>query len=1043
MNLNLKKVGILFFVSLLFSKLSFSNNTVLFEENNGQVKLKSVLFEAKLPGLCIWIGEKGITYNFYKVITIDSLTLTPFQKKANTLQIDWFRSEMLLKNANISTKNLLKKNKTQFTNSYLKANNTTTTHLFEELYFTNVYEGIDWRLYIENNQIKQEFIVQPFANPNLINLQYVSTGNIDVKEKEIKLTNALGVFTEGKLLCYQTNQNNIINANYVYSKQFKKINNTTINYYDVKINTKKYDNSKPLVIDPILQWSTFYGGSADEDAHTIYSDGVNTWVAGHSLSFNFPTQDPGFPSFYQGSNSGGFGDAFISKFSANGNLLWSTYFGGTGSDEALSIFSNGTNVWVGGFTNSTNFPVLNPGAGAFFQSTLTALSDAFILKFNTNGQLLWSTYCGGINSEYIAALHVNNNELYVGATSNSSNYPFLSSGTFTQSYLGGNDGVVMKFNANNNLVWSTFIGGTGNDIISGIQTNSTSIFISGYTNSTNYNLLNAGGGAYYQSTLGGSFDGFITKFSLSGVMQSSTYFGGSGNDRYNGLTLNNDFLWLVGTTTSTNLPVLNPGGGAFYQGTVSAFGEIFLNKFDLAGVLKWSTYYGGNLDDFGISITGDGKNVFVGGYTNSNNNFTLNPGNASFFQGTSGGFYEALILQFDSASICKWASYFGGNSNDYINALHCDVNKIYVTGYTQSVSFPLLNPGSGAYYVTTNTGGLEAFVTKFNNCNNPVPIATVNTPLCIGAAINFTANTFFGASYQWFGPLGFTDFSQYPVIPNATASNAGNYTLITSLPGGCASATSVSVTVNNSPTVSINSPTAICLGDNLVLNGSTASSYSWTGVSSFTSSIQNPTIAATSTLNAGVYNLLVSNAFGCTNSTSLNIIVNPLPIAFALSTNSSVCIGTNINLIGSGGVLYSWTGPFSFSSNVQNQTINNVNTLQQGYYVLTVTDANNCKKSDSTFVAVSVCTSINQKDNSVGLINLYPNPAINEVNVTCKLPNINSAKILILNMEGKRISSQNYSPKIAVDALPAGLYLLKIEIENKEIYKEKFLKINN
>lgn len=1043
---NFKKYLFLFFLCVFIYKNISSKNPITFEENNGQFSAfkgsssNKLLFEANLPGLCIWVTEKGLTYNFYKTTITDSVTLAPQLKKQANKIINWYRSEMLLQNANIGMQNVTRKNKLEEQKNYIRGNNFSPiqANLFEELYFTNIYEGIDWRLYVENNQIKQEFIVQPLANPNLINLEYVTTGNIDIKNNEIKLVNALGIFTEGKLLCYQTNKNNVVKASYSCLKQSLQAN--LIKHYTVIVKADKYNVNQPLIIDPILQWSTFYGGTSDEDAHTVYNDGVNTWLTGHSQSFNFPTLNPGSGAYYQGSNAGGAGDAFVSKFSTNGNLIWSTYFGGSGNDEALSIFSNGINVWVGGYTNSTDFPLSNPGGGAFYQNTLSALSDGFISKFTTTGQLIWSTYCGGSNTDYVSALHVNNNELYVGATSNSSNYPLLSSGTFTQSYTAGNDGVIMKFNASNNLVWSTFIGGSGNDLISSIQTNSTSIFINGYTNSTNYNILNAGGGAYFQGSSAGGYDGFITKFSLNGTMLWSTYFGGTSTDKYNSLVLDNNFVWLVGTTSSTNLPVFNAGGTSFYQPTNSAFGDIYLTKFDLTGVLKWSTYFGGNVDDYGTLITSDGKNVFVGAYTNSTNNYTLNPGNGSFFQATNAGFYDCFMMQFDSSSTCKWATYFGNISNDYINGIYSDVNNIFITGYTQSVSLPLANPGSGAYYQATNGGSLDAFISKFKNCNNPVPIATVNSPLCVGGNLSLTSNTFAGATYQWFGPQSFNTSVQNPTINNITTNNSGNYSLIVNVPGGCGQGTFISVTVNSLTAVTATNNGPVCAGSSLTLSGSSAVLYSWVGVNSFTSSIQNPVIINTSTLNSGNYTLVATDVNGCTNSATITVIILPLPV-ISITINTLVCVGSAINMNGGGGQTYNWYGPNSFTATTQNPSIVNTTTINQGYYALTITDANGCKKSDSLYVLVNLCNTINELVPNVNL-RLFPNPVTDILYLNGELLSADNLYISIFNIEGKKIVHQKYVSQLNLSTLTEGVYLLKIELDFKTIFSKKFTKSN-
>lgn len=1041
---NTLKYLLLFLSFLSLHCFSYNKSPILFEENNGQLpelsgSANKILFQANLPNLSIWVTEKGLIYNFFQVKNSLGPNAPVIERASSKQQIDWFRSEMLLKGAVISSKNLIKKGKANFENRYIKEKNANQiqTNLFEELYFINVYQGIDWRIFIENNQVKQEFVVQAHANSKLINLEYISTGNIDVKEQEIKISNKLGVFTEGKLICYQENKD--VKAKYNYTKSFSGNGQNRISHYSVNITTEKYNENEKLVIDPILQWSTFFGGGSDEDAHTIYSDGLNTWVAGHSQSFNFPTLNPGSSAYYQGSNAGGFGDAFILKFSSTGALIWATYFGGTQNEEVLSIFSSGSNVWVAGYTNSTDFPVLNPGGGAFYQGTMAGVSDAFILKFNTSGVLNWSTLVGGVNADYFSALQFKNNELYVAGVSSSTNFPVVNAGTFFQNYSAVNDGVVLKFNASNSLVWSTYIGGSGNDNINTIQANATHIFIGGYSNSPNFNALNSGG--YFQNSITGNYDAFVSKFALNGTLSWSTFFGGENMDKVNSLTLDNNSLWITGTTSSTTLPVFNAGGTSYFQATNSGFSDGFIAKFNLTNTnLKWSSYYGGSSNDLFTCIANDGANVFISGYTNSTNVPVLNPGGGSFYQNSNLGFYDGTVLQFDTSCTRIFASYFGDFSNEYIDGIACDGNKILTTGYTQSNFLPTLIP-SGSYSQTINSGGVDVLISVFKNCNNPTINATVNSPVCSGSSINFSATTISGANYQWFGPLSYFSSSQNPVITNCNTLQTGNYSVILSLPAGCSSATSVSVSVNPSPNLSLSYNNPVCNGDTIKLYSNTMSSYTWTGVSGFTSNIQNPIVINANSLNAGGYSLTALSSNGCSGSGSVNVVVNNLPVA-SITTNTNVCVGANINLSGSGGVAYNWQGPNNFNASSANQTIANVTSVSQGYYILTVTDINNCKKSDSVFVSVSPCTKIFESNDSNFGIDIHPNPTFNTLYLHSENKNLSDYSLTIINSIGQKVIVEKNASQINVNHLSNGIYIVLVERGDKTIFLKKFVKTN-
>jgi gliding motility-associated-like protein len=272
----------------------------------------------------------------------------------------------------------------------------------------------------------------------------------------------------------------------------------------------------------------------------------------------------------------------------------------------------------------------------------------------------------------------------------------------------------------------------------------------------------------------------------------------------------------------------------------------------------------------------------------------------------------------------------------------------------------LWSTGQTGPSIAVNSGGVYTVsVTDIHNCLPAVQSATVaiapipsapsvtsNSPVCEGSSLNLFASSVAGATYSWTGPNGFTSSLQNPVINNATAANAGSYAVTVTV-GQCTSTSATTSVVINAipatPVVSNNSP--VCEGTNLNLTASLVSgaSYSWTGPNNFSSSTQNPGIINAGSMNAGTYFVTVT-ANGCTStSASVNAVVNMLPSAPIVSTNSPLCNGSSIYLMAGTmtGASYSWTGPNGFTSSLQNPTITNAGTTASGSYSVTAT-VNGC-----------------------------------------------------------------------------------------------------
>ncbi|GIV42551.1 MAG: hypothetical protein KatS3mg034_1861 [Vicingaceae bacterium] len=313
------------------------------------------------------------------------------------------------------------------------------------------------------------------------------------------------------------------------------------------------------------------------------------------------------------------------------------------------------------------------------------------------------------------------------------------------------------------------------------------------------------------------------------------------------------------------------------------------------------------------------------------------------------------------------------------NCGECNVHPTSSTNYGCN-GFPGYNYGGVNTLVGTPNGEVcvdRVVLTICYGPANPNPGTASVSPntICSGQSVTLTASGYVGTFQQWqISTDGGVTWSNIPGATTPTytygplTSNACFRSRITSC-NQTVYSNMVCVTVNPlpSPTASSNSP--ICAGQTLNLTGGPngMSSYSWTGPNGFSSNLQNPSIPNATTAASGTYTLTVTNGFGCSASTTTNVVVNPLPNPNP-SSNSPICAGQTLNLFSAGGFTsYSWTGPNSFSSNVQNPSIPNATTAASGTYTVTVTGSNGCTNSASTNVTVNPVPSVSVANDTVCL----------------------------------------------------------------------------
>jgi hypothetical protein len=597
---------------------------------------------------------------------------------------------------------------------------------YAKVTYENVYPGVDLVYYgTQGGQLEYDFVVSPGADAKAIGLEIgTQESSPRVNKKNLRIS------TEGDLMVSTGDGELQFHKPVIYQQSRKGGPRTAIQgryvlsaSNQVHFAVGSYDHTLPLVIDPVLVYSTYVGGSGGDVGYGIAVDAnLDAYITGGTNSSNFPTAAALGSSAHQ-TAYGGNGDAFILKVNYEGaKLLYSTYLGGSGSDTATAIAETAGNVFVTGSTTSTDFPVaVPPGPGtptAFQPAYGGGGSDAFVTQLNTTGNaLVYSSYLGGTGADFGQGIDVDSSgDAYVTGSTQSTNFPILN--PLQANNAGSSDVFVTKVNpTGEQLLYSTYLGGSSADVAQSIQIDTSGdMYIAGYTFSSDFPTQGP-----YQKSLTGSPNAFVAKINTGGsTLVYSTYVGGSGNDRANGLALDStNNVYIVGTTSSTDFPVTT---GAF-QTTNHGPSNAFICKLNPAGSgLLYSTYLGGSALDQGNGIAvNSAGNVFVTGSTESSDFPLLNP--IQSVLGISAGplcgtaqCTDAFVSQLNAAGnalVCS--TFLGGSGPDFGQAIALDyTGDPYITGSTSSTNFP----ATPLAYNSTLTGAAgNMFVAKIDSAN--------------------------------------------------------------------------------------------------------------------------------------------------------------------------------------------------------------------------------------------------------------------------------------------------------------------------------------
>jgi len=589
--------------------------------------------------------------------------------------------------------------------------------------YSQVYPGIDLVYYGNQKQLEYDFVIAPGRDPQTVRLQFDGADQVEVDVAgDLLLSLGETVIRQPKPVVYQevAGARHTIAGEYVIHEDGQ-----------VGFNVAEYNALLPLIIDPVLVYSTYLGGGGTDEAREIAVDSSgNAYICGETTSPNFPTVNP-IDSTYGGGQFLGARDAFVAKLNAAGTaLVYSTYLGGSGDvsnngDDrcfGLAVDSAG-NAYVAGETHSQDFPTANA-----IQATYGGgFADAFVTKLNAAGSaLVYSTFIGGTVFDAGAGIALDSsNNVYITGRTTSSNFPLVNpiQATYNSS-RGGAVAFVTKLNAAGTaLVYSTYLGGNdsaGFENGSSIAVDSAgSAYVTGQTRSNDFPTVNA-----IQATFGGGTpdgDGFVTKVNAAGsAFVYSTYLGGSTNDVGADIAVDSSGnAHVTGNTASANFPTANA-----FDSTLGGTSDAFITKLNAAGsAFVYSTYLGGTNGDAGNDIALDSAgNACLAGGTISTDFPTANPIQATY----GGGSVDAFVTRLNpTGSALLFSTYLGGGALDRGNAIAVDsAGSIYVAGITGSTNFPTLNPVQAA-----NGGVDDAFVTKISNTTTTFQFSQASHPV--------------------------------------------------------------------------------------------------------------------------------------------------------------------------------------------------------------------------------------------------------------------------------------------------------------------------
>ena len=906
-----------------------------FTENKGQISdqfyqtRKDILYYGNDGTVNFYFKNDGLSYQLTH--TPKNIKQTkPFgkynsQQTAENDLIDIYRVDVKWLNCNETCKVQTEKTLSGVDNFYTEScpNGAIGVKSYQKIVYKQLYKGIDLIWYYKNGKLKYDYLVSKNTNFKQIKLQINGAQKININ-------------TTGELVISTPNGKLVEAAPYVTQNGKVLKSSWNVKNNIVSFNIEGYNIKQELTIDPeVRHWGTYYGGNSLDIGWSCATDTANNIFMVGETGFSSPNiaTSGAFQTFFGGSV-----DAFMVKFNTNGVRLWGTYFGGSSLDKAFSCNTDSAgNLFVCGYTQTSTSSVI--ATAACHQPSLSGTEDAFLMKFNSNGIRLWSTYYGGTGNEQGFECRTDRygNIFMSGQTTTSTGTVIASSNGHQTLSGGGYDAFLVKFNTNGTRLWATYYGGTTQDYGYSCAIDSVgNVYLSGYTDSNGGTAI-ATAASHQPAYSGGSsnVDGFLAKFDSSGTRLWGTYYGGSGDDKV--LCCTSDAVgnvYISGSTkTNGGTTIATPGSHQpNYAGIPLEDG--FIAKFNPFGIRLWGTYYGTvQFEQInGCTLDRFGNLFFCGNSTNSGGNAISTP--PVCFQGSgSPGNNSAFFAKFNTNGVRKSATTYGWVNSTYGYA--CAIDKkgnSYMIGQTTSATGTYIATAASQQSISGNSG--DAYLVKFKNCPDFMASIASSSATCQNGTDGSATLSLSG------GQGGAYTYSWSPITSSlASISNLSNgtYTVLYTDTAGCMGRSTVSIGyINASPVITITaSSNSVCTNGTATLTANGVPNYTWSSGSNLGAIAITQSVATT-------YSVTGTSSLGCVGTNTISIGIYQTPTV-GIINNASICFGGTYTINAFGANTYTFSG----GSNVVSPSVTTT-------YSVTGTSLNGCVSAGSSTVIVNV-----------------------------------------------------------------------------------------